>query len=565
MLSQSLHTSLELKNKDSFKEITYLFTLSLVWVVLVFLVNPLGNFPLNDDWVYSLAVKSVLENGYYQFPSPSSANVGPLVYWGALFCLPGGFSFTALRISSLTLGLVGILGMYGLTRTLGGPPKLALLGGLILAVNPLYLGLAHTFMTDVPFLAVVILSLLLLIKSLQRDSIAFLVIGLALAFLAILIRQLGIVVLVGFAAAYLIKHGFRFFNIAKVTALVIAGVMLHFAYQHWLVDSGRTPLLTLHADAGKLHIPTVMMVIKKFLIMLMYTGFFILPVLPVFLARDGKLFGQHKKIFWISALLLIVGFFILFQWTDNILPLTGNILLESGLGPLTLRDTYNSGLNFPSIPPALAFFWSVMTLLSIFAGAVVLYYVAVATRQSWTNFKTARESVWPYTLLIALILSYFAILMIIAASFPLFDRYFLVILPLLFWLMVITAPGRPFQSGAVKLSLVLIFFYAMFSVAATHDYLAWHRARWLATNDLMQVEGAKPQQIDGGYEFNGWYLYDAKYKQSRNKSWWWVVDDEYIIASGPIAGYKLIRRYSFDRWLMQRSSDVWVLQRIAKR
>jgi hypothetical protein len=32
------------------------------------------------------------------------------IVWGALFCFPFGFSYTALRISTLTLGLVGVTG-----------------------------------------------------------------------------------------------------------------------------------------------------------------------------------------------------------------------------------------------------------------------------------------------------------------------------------------------------------------------------------------------------------------------------------------------------------------------
>lgn len=103
--------------------------------------------------------------------------------------------------------------------------------------------------------------------------------------------------------------------------------------------------------------------------------------------------------------------------------------------------------------------------------------------------------------------------------------------------------------------------YAVFSVAATHDYLAWNKTRWIATNDLMQKDKISPRQIDGGYEFNGWYLYDPKYHHDPKKSWWWVVDDEYVIASGPVSGYEELRRYAFQRWLLQRPSAVIVLKK----
>ncbi len=119
---------------------------------MIALANPIGDFPLNDDWVYGLAVKSILEQGEFRMPSPASTDLFPQAYWGALFCLPFGFSFTALRVSTLVLGLVGILATYGIVRQLGAGARFALLAAALVAGNPLYFALANTFMTDVPFL-----------------------------------------------------------------------------------------------------------------------------------------------------------------------------------------------------------------------------------------------------------------------------------------------------------------------------------------------------------------------------------------------------------------------------
>ena len=67
-----------------------------LWVTLAALVNPIGDFPINDDWVYGSGVNSILQTGGFVLPE-SAANVFAHVYWGALFCVPFGFSFTALR------------------------------------------------------------------------------------------------------------------------------------------------------------------------------------------------------------------------------------------------------------------------------------------------------------------------------------------------------------------------------------------------------------------------------------------------------------------------------------
>ena len=43
--------------------------LSVVWIGSVVLVNPAGNFPLNDDWAYGKAVRGLVEQGSFR-PCP---------------------------------------------------------------------------------------------------------------------------------------------------------------------------------------------------------------------------------------------------------------------------------------------------------------------------------------------------------------------------------------------------------------------------------------------------------------------------------------------------------------
>lgn len=544
-----------------------LLIIGVVWIVMAALANPLGDFPLNDDWVYGLAVKSVLETGYYQFPSPSSANVGPQVYWGALFCLPFGFSFTALRFSSLALGLIGVLALYGLIRALGGKPQIALLGALTLSVNPLYFGLAHSFMTDVPFISLVMLALFFLVRGFQRDSRFYLAIGLVFAFAAILVRQLGLIVLLAFAFAYPIKNGFRFANIAKVITLVIAGALLHIAYQYWLVNTGRTPLLSVHSDIHTLRLPSLPIVSKQLIVTFIYVGFFVLPFVAAFsLSQPKGITYERLKNIWIGVFALAISILGVFWWKAGVMPLGENILVESGLGPLTLRDTYNLKLNFPIISPSVAIFWRGITVLSALAACAALYYVGIASHQAYIGFKQSRSSTWQYPLFAVTGTAYLAILLAVSGRFTLFDRYLLLFLPIVVLIIAAVKFEKQPQVRATRVvfSISLLILYAGFSVAATHDYLAWNRTRWIALHDLMDKQKVQPNQIDGGYEFNGWFLYDAKYKKDPKKSWWWVDDDEYAITSGPLPGYSEMQRYPFRRWLLQSEFNIYVLRKNPK-
>ncbi len=257
---------------------------------MIALANPIGDFPLNDDWVYGLAVKSILELGEFRLPSPASSNLFAQAYWGALFCLPFGFSFTALRLSTLTLGLLGIWAMFGTLRELGVGRRFALFAAALVAGNPLYFALANTFMTDVPFFAVAAGSLYFLVRWSVRMDGRDALLGLLLSMIAILIRQAGIVIAMGFAIAYVVKRGVGLRTIAVATIPVLIGIGLHFGFQAWLSHADRTPFLAeppiLATAAGVLS--NALRVPVRLFTFVAYSGCFRCPCSPWCACDCGK-------------------------------------------------------------------------------------------------------------------------------------------------------------------------------------------------------------------------------------------------------------------------------------
>src|SRR4029077_12993661 len=104
--------------------------------------------------------------------------------WGAAFCVPFGFSYTALRISTLTLGLIGLGFCHALQRENGVDPRLALVSTIALAVHPLWLDLANGFMTDVPFAALMLAAVYFLVRFLRDDGWVSLLAGVSLSIAA---------------------------------------------------------------------------------------------------------------------------------------------------------------------------------------------------------------------------------------------------------------------------------------------------------------------------------------------------------------------------------------------
>ena len=70
------------------------------------IVNPFREMPYDDDWAFSETVKHFLDTGQYCLNEWLAPNMPFQTMWGALFCLPFGYSFSALRISTIVLSVI---------------------------------------------------------------------------------------------------------------------------------------------------------------------------------------------------------------------------------------------------------------------------------------------------------------------------------------------------------------------------------------------------------------------------------------------------------------------------
>ena len=137
--------------------------------------------------------------------------------------------------------VVGDLGLHGPCRHIGSGTALATLAALTLALNPIYFGLSCTFMTDVPFTVLLILSILGLFVGLDTGRDRFLRIGLAAAFAAQFVRQLALAVFLAFLVASPLRLGFgRRWLLYAMSPMLLAGVSLA-AYSRVLAHFGRLP------------------------------------------------------------------------------------------------------------------------------------------------------------------------------------------------------------------------------------------------------------------------------------------------------------------------------------
>jgi hypothetical protein len=166
----------------------------------------------------------------------------------------------------------------------------------------------------------------------------------------------------------------------------------------------------------------------------------------------------------------------------------------------------------------------------------------------------------PFVMIFATLLLNLIALIIVSPM----DRYLLMVLP--FAIAIIAAMSPEISEGRLRrfLGLAVLGAFALFSVAGTHDYLAWNRARWGALTDLMNVYKIAPEKIDGGYEFNGMYLFNPYYHESRDKSWYWVGGDDVVVSFGTLPGYKVAAAYPYRAWMPPRRAYILVLTKLTK-
>jgi hypothetical protein len=242
------------------------------------------------------------------------------------------------------------------------------------------------------------------------------------------------------------------------------------------------------------------------------------------------------------------------------MPFIDNVFNAFGMGPLTLTDTYFFNKNYPDMPPWLSAFWFAVTIAALL-GTTALACV-VADRAMGDGDSEEASASAPAMIILGC--SGVAYMLLAAFALRFFvDRYTLfLLLPVVLVIAFFGARAlspNPSRGASVVLAIVLAL-QASFSVVETRDYLEWNRTRWIATSALL-AQGIPRTSIDGGYEFNGWLGYDPAYQRQQGKSPWWVVDNEYTIASGPMAGFSVVRTYLVPRRLTGGDSQVVVLRR----
>jgi hypothetical protein len=553
LMSTGVSAVLEGARRDHVLDMAFLVV---VFVASIIVINPLGDFPLNDDWSFARAVQGLIQQGDWR---PTGFTAMPLItqsLWGSAFCLPAGFSFNALRCSTLTLAILGILGVYVLFITNNRERFLAIIAAVTLGFNPLYYELSTTFMTDVPFTALAILSSIFYVRCIRLFNYFDLSIACVLSLVATLCRQLGLFLPLAFVAALLIQRGCsrRWVPQAVLPSLVpavfptlvcVAALVL---FQEWMTMTGRLPAL--YGTSWAAQDLSIRGIGSRTVTGLLYLGLFCLPILLI--APNTPQSNSRNIVFRIlptllAAVFALVSICFAFNRLQTLMPISSNILIPQGLGPYSTQK-------FEPLP---SWFWSIVTILSLVGGVLLVSKMTASTMTLIEKIRMANlnnEDVIQIFFLVAV--SAYALPIFLTG---LFDRYLVPLVPFVLYLSTsgLRQEGRLRMVGKPA-AAVLVASTALFAVLGTRDYLMWHRVRWAALIELQRTVNI--QDIDGGFEFNGWFTNGTIDKKTVKKIL--LNDDaEYRIGTSEWPGFTVIKKYEYFTLIFPKLRTFFVLRR----
>lgn len=522
--------------------------LGLLWAVAALLVNPFGDFPLNDDFSFGRSVYNITELGVLRFDDWLSMTLITQVFWGGFFCKTFGFSFTVLRFSTLVIGGLGMMALFFSIRQLTAVKWLAFLSTLVFVFNPLFFSLSFTFMSDVPFISLISISVLFYLKFFKTEQLKWLVLASILAISAMFVRQLGMLLPMAFAITWLLRKKWSLRQLVVGLLPLIVSIFLYAIYMRWFeITQGIPETFGTFPKLFKRLTDDNFWEVCSFRIglLLLYAGLLLLPFHLIIFKKPKELRIIYHSIGWCA-----VSTWLMWQGFEKF-PY-GNILYNFGLGPKTLKDGY--------------FFINVQPVLSIGAVRAIAVIGMIGGNLLIVNLVSKISTIKQEGPLVQVSSLFAGICILIYSGFLMldvhfFDRYFI---PLFLFAMLLLLPSdqsRKVKSGLKVFASGLLIIMVLFSISATHDHLSWNRARWRALDHLMQTMKILPNQIDGGFEFNGWYRPVKEINQGAFESWWWVDEEDYLVTFGDMGGFDKVEAFPYPTYLPPSIDSVYILKK----
>ncbi len=529
--------------------------IALAFALVVLLVDPRGDMPLNDDWNFALATWEFADTGELRFARLTGMSLRTQVLWGALWTRAFGASFEVLRASTLTLALGTLLLLYNLLARFGVGRSIRFLATFALLFHPIFFWSSFTFMTHIPFLFLTVFAFWFYSAGVTEDRSWMVGLGSLAVVASFFIRQTGVATaLAAVVAIWFAGRQRRAMHLGLALAPIVLFVVLWFGTEWLLGYREQMSQHVGHLDGGlgSVFLNLSGLVISHTVMNLLFSAVFFAPLVLLAMPRLSELRRALPPLLlaaipvaWVVSGAIALGQAIPGRRREDIF---GNLRL----GPQTLRDHWVFNYAYPLHLPSI--FRSVFTVLAAVLALVLVYQLYLA----WKRCEPGNER--------RRFVSRFAVIsaisgtLILTASSIYFDRYSLDGLwPVAVALVLCLRPTK----RNVRMATVALLVLAVFCIGAMSEYLSWNRARWQALAWL-HARGVTLEQMDGGYEINQYLLGGYDGEINLEKAGMSVVDDLYIISLTDVRDYRTLTTFPYRAPLSFGTRNLYVQERIGR-
>ena len=470
--------------------------------------HPIAEMGFSDDFSFIKTAFMYAETGHIVYNGWSAPMLGWQIPWGALFIKMFGYSFTAVRWSTLPIAVATVWLFFDMLVRLGINRRNAYFGALTFGLSPLFIPLATSFMTDVYAEFVLILCLYLCLRAVtaKTDTAAagWLITAAITNAAGGTVRQiawLGVLIMVP-STAWLLRHR------RGIIPAGILGWCVSLAFivtcLHWFKSQPYSVIETLIPRATPLHTWVIRLVRTPFEAMLCLS-LLLFPLLVLWLRRF--------KTFPLSVRISILIGAVCFQtdFLNHLLKTERFPWLVDLIGDLGLvhKFSFTLGerpgvLSEPILRTILAF--AVITVAMTFV--ISLFRTSALSNKSQIKFRALvlpdpgiswHSEFW---LFVPFAVVYCSVVFSRSIEHICFDRYLLGLIPIAI-VYLLKLYDQSFSAPLPIASYLLLGTIALFSIAGTHDWYAMNRAR-IETASILTKAGIPDTRFQLGLDYDGW-------------------------------------------------------------
>lgn len=529
----------------------YAFALLIIFLLAELIVNPLKNFPLNDDWSYSKSLLIMQTEGTFILGEWAAMTLLTHTLWGLLFTKIFGFSFIVLRMSTLVSSFIGLIFLNKLVYKISKNQVLAFISALTLLFNPLYFNMSNTYMTDVNFNTLLILCCYFAYLFFHSGNFLYYLLTIAFSLPLLFVRQYGIIIPFILAFTCLFTKKYKLIYVAF--SLVVAFGFIYLLRCFEDVQINRIGSWAGYKFSRKIDYASSAFwnqfysnLITRYKTISLHVLFYTIPISLLFIRYIYKL--KNSNILK-TALGIVLLFILNYKFFESEEFPFQNIFVNMALGTDTVLETRGASVSrtfsysFDTIITALKY---VFTLLNI----LVLIYFTNRIIKEGKIIKLFNPN-------IIFLLSVFAgyiFMLLITESY--FDRYHI---PLITIFIICSAYiAKLIKPTGLQLTLIPLLFFGYISVLGTKDYFTVNTNIWNAYEYLKQEKKADPFKINGGFEINCW--------NEGKKTFWTdftkLENYDYLIQYNRWENFKEIKSYPFQRYFPYKTDTIKIFERI---